>query len=97
MEFLENYLEKELIIAEDEISKEEFCGCLQTNTSYALTENNKLRQGEYILIKNKIPTIYIVKPEDNLESISRKFNKPISEILRKNNARAIFIGQQLFI
>ncbi|MBQ9793240.1 MAG: LysM peptidoglycan-binding domain-containing protein [Clostridia bacterium] len=83
IEFLKNYFEVEIVSQE---GNEEF-----------YFDKNFFREGKYIVINNKKTIVYIVKPNDNLESICKKYNKTEEEILLKNNINNIFIGQQLLI
>lgn len=97
MIFLENYLEKELFMVEDDQSKNDFAKKINVNANNIVSDNEQLEKGDIVLVNYKKSFIYIVKPIDTLESISKKFGKSVEEIKRKNNIRAIFIGQQLDI
>lgn len=97
MIFLENYLEKEIIVVDCNAPKNEICKNLGVSANSVFSENNLLRVGEFLLINNKCSKIYVVKLGDTIESISEKFSKPVNEIMKKNNIKTIFIGQQLYI
>ncbi len=95
--FLNNYLEKELIILDESKTKNEIINEMKVNSKNILCEGEELKEGDFALINNKIDYIYIVKPNDTLESISNRFGVGIEEIKRKNNIKIIFNGQQLYI
>jgi len=77
---------------------------LKFNTTEELLKNyndlkNDVDFGDVILINEKNKALYIVKPLDNLDSISKKFMVSTQEIIRKNNLATtkLFIGQKLII
>ena len=47
--------------------------------------------GDIILIE-KVDNVYLVKPLDTLESLSKRFNLSKQEILDKNNLEYIYCG-----
>ena len=63
-----------------------------------LNDKKKIEVGDYILLPQSYKHIYIVKPNDTLESICLKFNTTPNHIKKLNGvSEFIFIGQQLFI
>lgn len=87
IEFLKNYFEVEILSQEE---NEDFY--------HNHNPNKKIfKEGKYLVIDNKKSIVHIVKPNENLASICKKYNKSEKEILLKNNINNIFIGQQLLI
>lgn len=95
--YLDNYLNKQIVICYEDCTKEDFCykHCVSTNCLNSNQEN--FRVGEYVLINNKPTKVHIVKPKDTLQSIAIKYDVSVEKIKEKNKINAIFIGQQLFI
>lgn len=58
----------------------------------------KIEVGDYIILPQSYSKIYVVKPNDTLESICEKFNTNIEHLRKLNNiSNYVFIGQQIFI
>ena len=59
--------------------------------------NRDCRLGDYVFIPRDIKIIHIVKPFETIEGIAKKYSKDKNVILKNNNIKSIFVGQQLNI
>ncbi|MBQ3213940.1 MAG: LysM peptidoglycan-binding domain-containing protein [Clostridia bacterium] len=87
IEYLKDFLDVE-IIKKEAISEE---------SNYKKNNQVFIKEGIFTVIKNLKTIIHIVKPNESLEIIAKKYNKKLEEILIKNNISNIFVGQQLLI
>lgn len=66
---------------------------------FKLIENNHLKKevesGDILFIESEKEQLYLVKPQDTLLSISKKFNKDQNLILQENNLPYIFCGLKI--
>lgn len=97
MIFLNKYLSKEIITANDNLSKQEFARELGVTVNCVKNGNDSIRMGDFVLIDNSPCIVHIVLPRDSLEIIAKKYNVSVEYIKEKNRIKTIFIGQQLFI
>lgn len=70
------------------------------NVNYEILKQNptqELYAGQCVLVSHLGKKYHIVKPLETVSSISKLYNISEEELLQKNNARQIFIGQLLEI
>lgn len=72
-----------------------------STTEQILISDNELKEdpscGELLYVEIPHGERYIVKPEDTLESVSRKFGKSEVEIASKNKVDDVYAGQIIYI
>ncbi len=69
---------------------------IKNKTTYDNTygDISKIKIGDILIKQNKV---YVVKPLDTLESISKKLNISVEYIKSKNNIKNLYVGQKLEI
>lgn len=64
-----------------------------------IIEDNLLTEevyaGQILYIESNDFNLYVVKPEDTLSSIAKRFNKTENEILKENNLPYLFCGLKI--
>ena len=80
---------------------ESICKKLKVSKNYILSLNkideNKLEQGDVLLVKSTSCVFHIVKPTETLFSIAKQYNVSVEELKQKNNIDVLFVGQKIII
>ena len=82
------------------LNKENFdyiMSCVSNKNLCILNEKPAYKLGDYLFINNKVKVSHIVKPFETIDDIAKKYNVDREEILKRNNIKNIFVGQQLDI
>lgn len=96
VEFLNNFLFKELLIVEEPSTMQNFINNNFQNF-VLVCENKSFAVGDYVIFKRNCQKFHIVKPNETINLIAQKYNISEQEIINKNSTTKIFIGQQLKI
>lgn len=97
IKFLNNYFDKELIVLSKNNNINSFLlenKLLSNNILIEEDLDNREKNIFFICKKNKI---HIVKPGETIKSICLKYNINEDELIKSNNLKTIFIGQQINI
>jgi len=94
---LNKFLPFQVVEIDREKSIDEIAKLWKISKSQIIYNNEILKKGDKIVIKNLNVQLHIVKPLETLESIAKKLNISKEEILKKNKVERLFIGQQLFL
>jgi len=97
IKFLNNYFDKELIILSKNNDIKSFLLQNELSINDILFEENVGNKEKNIFFICKKNKIHIVKPGETIESICLKYNKNKEELIKSNNLKTIFIGQQINI
>lgn len=97
--YLNNYISKQIFLSDCNCSKYELTKQLNICENCILTSRSgdNINKGDYVFVDFCPNKIYIVKPKDTIASIARKLNITEESIIKKNDIKAIFIGQQIII
>lgn len=79
----------EKFISRFNIKKEDF-DFLNPNAS-------SLRQGDVLIIPQSEQFCHVVAPLETFETISKKFQIPVSNLKKSCNSNLLFVGQRIFI
>ncbi|NCB48684.1 MAG: LysM domain-containing protein [Clostridia bacterium] len=94
---LNNFLPFQVLEIDNEKNINEIIKKWKTSKAQIIYNNENLKKGDKIVLKNLNLKTHIVKPMETLDEIAKKYNVSKEEILEKNKISQLFIGQQLFI
>ena len=97
VQFLKNYLFKELVIVEGNYNLLDFIKASEIQTYSIVCEKEIPSKGDYVIFKQNYEIIHIVKPNETLAYIATKYCTTEEKIRKDNNITKLFIGKQLKI
>ena len=81
----------------DKTNLNEFITEFNINNCDCITECNNIEKGQYVVVKPRDYFIHVVRPNQTILDIAKKFNTTQESIKKDNNCNNVFVGQHLII
>lgn len=94
---LDNYLTFEFFRIDKPQTIHDFAMENMFSLSQLVYNSKNLLAGDIVCVTGVNKILHIVKPLETLNSIAKKYNVSVNQIMEENKIDKIFIGQQLFI
>ena len=97
IKYIKNYFDKEIYCVNKDVNIKNFISENKINMLNIKSENSSLKKGDLVFIENCNYIVHIVRPGETLNSIAKKYNTTIEDIIKNNKIKNVFIGQQVVI
>lgn len=94
---IEAYLPYQLFKVEEQTNIVDFAKKIKATVYNCIYENSELKKGDFVIVKTTQFKVHVVRPGEDLISISKQYDKTVDDILALNKINKLFVGQQLFI